>query len=203
MIKRSIAAKQSMIYYDGDSTHEVVLQMISDLRNKVIDAVILPSDLTEYYDAQYCDVQELNDFLSEFDYSLVFPVAADKDTFGNITQAIVKLTETHRINLLKNQYMTTIPSADCEVQESISIKELAGLWIILGGAIVLSVIIHLLKKYKVVVPLKDYKPPYYTYTSQKTEIFENQLKEAVQFEINSKDLFFSRVNFQCRNFDDI
>jgi len=36
----------------------------------------------------------------------------------------------------------------------------------------------------VVVPLKDYKPPYYTYHSQKTEIFENQLKEAVQFEIN-------------------
>lgn len=86
--------------------------------------------------------------------------------------------------------MTTIPSADCEVQESISIKELAGLWIILGGAIVISVIIHLLKKYKVVVPLKDYKPPYYTYHSQKTEIFENQLKEAVQFEINSKSLIF-------------
>jgi len=85
-----------MIYYDGDSIHEVVQQMISDLRNKVVDAVILPSDLTEYYDAQYCDVQELNDFLSEFDYSLVFPVAADKYTFGNITQAIVKLTETHR-----------------------------------------------------------------------------------------------------------
>jgi len=204
LIKRSIAAKYSMIYYEGDNIQDVVQNMITDLKGKVIDAIILPSDLTEYYDAQHCDVQILNDLISEFDYGLIFPATGDKDTFGNITQAIVKLTETHRMNLLKNQYMTTIPSADCEVQESISIRELAGLWIILGGAIVFSVIIHLLKKYKVIVPLKDYKPPYFTYHSQKTEIFENQLKEAVQFEIKSKFCFWGVIVLKMnRNIDDI
>lgn len=82
--------------------------------------------------------------------------------------------------------MRETPNAECDSGESISVKELGGLWVILGVAILVSVIIHLLRKAKVIKPLENYKPPYYTYFSQKTEIFESQLKEAVQFEMNSK-----------------
>lgn len=83
-----------------------------------------------------------------------------------------------------------IRNVECEGEESISVSDLGGLWIILCIAILLSVIVHFLKKFKIIVPLENYLTPYYTYQSQKTEIFESQLKEAVQFEINSKNYTF-------------
>ena len=94
-----------------------------------------------------------------------------------------------RVQLIKNQYFTRLSNPDCEFEESISIRELAGLWIILAVAILVSVVIHLLVKFKVIVPLENYKAPYYSYHSQKTEIFESQLKEAVQYEMNSNISF--------------
>ena len=89
-----------------------------------------------------------------------------------------------------------MPNADCTEQESISVKELGGLWIILGGAIVFSTIIHLLRRFKLLKPLENYKLPYYNYKSLKTEIFESQLKEAVRFEVNSK--FSYKLCFQVK-----
>ena len=70
--------------------------MIQDLKNQNIDGLILPSDLTNYFNIQNCDLQDLKDLINEFDYGLVFPVGLDKSISGNISQAIVKLTETYR-----------------------------------------------------------------------------------------------------------
>lgn len=84
-------------------------------------------------------------------------------------------------------------NVQCPSSESIGLNEVGGLWIILTFAVVISVIIHLLKRInKSCAPLKTYRPPYYTYNNQKTEIFEAQLKQAVNFELNSK---FSDMSF--------
>lgn len=69
--------------------------MISDLRDGKIDAIILTDTLTDYYDTQYCDIQELDDVIEEFNYGLLFPSQADKKLIGNVSHAIIKLTETH------------------------------------------------------------------------------------------------------------
>jgi len=70
--------------------------MIDDLRTEKIDGLVLPSDLTNYYITQYCDLQDLKDLINEYDYGIVFPIGLDKSISGNISQAIVKMTETYR-----------------------------------------------------------------------------------------------------------
>lgn len=83
--------------------------MIEDLRNKKIDAIILTNPLTEYYGTQYCDVQELDDYIGDFDYGLMFPPAADRQLVTNISQAIIKLSETYRFLLLLYSVFTNYP----------------------------------------------------------------------------------------------
>ena len=70
--------------------------MIEDLRSHKIDGIVLTNPITEYYDNKYCDIQQLDDLLSEFDYGLMFPPDADSITYTSISRAIIKLTETHR-----------------------------------------------------------------------------------------------------------
>jgi hypothetical protein len=89
--------------------------------------------------------------------------------------------------LLKKKIFEISKVADCnEPENKISINDLAGLWIILGSTILLSLLIFLLKKLELVKFPTNYMSPYYNYYSEKTEIFENQLKEAVEFEVSSK-----------------
>ena len=90
------------------------------------------------------------------------------------------------MRLIKKQNFEAALNTNCGSSDSlISMNELGGLWIILGVTIVIALLIHFIKRLKIINMPDHYMPPYYEYFTPKTLLFENQLKEAVEFEVGS------------------
>ena len=87
-------------------------------------------------------------------------------------------------------------SNECDAlytKNQITLEQLAGLWIILLVVIVLGIIIYLVKKFNWIKLPKDYLIPYYCYYNEKTEMFENQLKDAIEFEATSININYFTI----------
>jgi len=186
-ISNAILNQGDLIYYNTQSQGDVngtVTQMFQDLTNGVVDGLILDEPLAIYYSAQYCDLVTLDDVIYEFNYATMFPPGTSYDFILSISTGVTKLLETQQLNLIMKQDFEAALNTNCDSGDAkITINELAGLWIILGCTIFIALIIYVIKRLKNVNMPDNYMPPYYEYFTPKTQLFENQLKEAVEFEV--------------------
>jgi ABC-type amino acid transport substrate-binding protein len=172
-------------YYDTKAdVNGTVTQMFQDLIMGNVDGLIIDEPLAIYYAAQYCDLLILSDVIYEFNYAPMFPPNTPDSFILQVSSAITKLLETQQLRLIKKQDFEAALNTNCDSGETkISMNELAGLWVILACTIFIALIIYVVKRLKLVSMPESYMPPYYAYFTPKTQLFENQLKEAVEFEV--------------------
>ena len=115
--------------------------MYTKLRDEDVDCLIIDAPLADYW------TLEINE--------------------NGRRRAITKMKELHTLRLLKKEYFDmVINEEDCDDEEvKISMKELAGLWIVLAIAIGVSLLLFLIKKLGFVKFPSNYMSPYYNYFS--------------------------------------
>lgn len=163
--------------------------MLSALsEEKSIDGLLLETPLADYYSTRFCNIIALDSTVIEFNYGTVFAQGTDINMILEYSKHVIKVKESYETVVIQRKFFQIENAGDCsdsQASTKISMDQLAGLWVILLCSVVLAFAIFVIKKLGWIKMHKNYLSPYYNYYNEKTELFENQLKEAAEYELNS------------------
>eukprot|EP01016_Furgasonia_blochmanni_P019658 TRINITY_DN2196_c0_g1_i6.p1 TRINITY_DN2196_c0_g1~~TRINITY_DN2196_c0_g1_i6.p1 ORF type:complete len:533 (+),score=92.22 TRINITY_DN2196_c0_g1_i6:76-1674(+) len=185
-VLQTLFADEQITYYPAESHTVAAEVMMKDLMdNNKIDAVIMDHPLLKYHASRFCNVKILDEWIFQYSYTSIFPKPVSQDFVKAYSHGVLNARDGMIVRLLERSYFELVSNTDCTEYNNtkMSFDEVAGLWIVLAAGVSISIILYILKKIRVFKSSEKYVSPYYFFNAAKSEIFERQLKESVEYEI--------------------